>query len=188
LIRLLGPPDKVTEARGGSEWSYSSRGFNLFHLRSWTDTAVYRVDENGKVTLDRLNGELRQYHLTPVTRLPRDLEEFAGTSWPEDASLNAHHLAGAEYVVVGDVAYYYGLGRNRSGSRRRASYQAVGEQLTLEANQREIQINGAPHRLNTPVLYARGELWVTPEDVATVIDPVFRAGHSRRPLLIRRPE
>ncbi len=187
LLRRLGPPDKITEARGGSEWSYSSRGFNLFHLRSWNCNAVYRVDENGKVTLDELNGASRQYHLTPVTRLPRDFEEFAGTPWPEDASLNAHHLAGAEYVVVGDVAYYYGLGRNRSGSRRRAMYQAVCEQLTLEANQREIQINGVQRRLNTPVLYARGELWVTPEDVTTIIDPVFRAGHSRKPLLIHRP-
>jgi hypothetical protein len=67
-------------------------------------------------------------------------------------------------------------------------YQAVCEQLTLEANQREIQINGVQRRLNTPVLYARGELWVTPEDVTTIIDPVFRAGHSRKPLLIHRPQ
>lgn len=188
LLRLLGQPNRITRAEGHNEWCYSSRGFNLFLLRSWNYSVVYAVEENGKVTLDEVNGVSRQYHLLPSGRLPKEFEEFAGESPPEDASLNAHHVAGVGYVMVGDIAHLYSLGHNRSGSRRRAVYRTASAQLTLAADDGEIQINGVPHRLNTPVRSARGELWVTPEDVTHIIDPIFRAAHSRKPLSIRLAE
>lgn len=187
LFQLLGRPDRITLAEGRSEWFYSSWGFNLFLLRSWKYNVVYLVDENGKVTINELNGVSRQYHLIPPASLTEGFEEFGGTPWQEDSSLNAHRLAGAEYVMMGDIAHLYSLGRNRSGSRRRAVYRTASTQLVLEANHREIQINGVQRWLNTPVLSARGELWVTPEDVSEIIDPIFRTGHSRKPLLIRPP-
>jgi len=103
----------------------------------------------------------------------------------ENSSLNAHRLASGEYVLVGDLARFYSLGRNQSVSREQAAYQTTFAQLALEADHREIRINGVQHWLSTPVLSARGQLWVAAVDVLKTIDPVFRQGRLRTPSLIR---
>lgn len=103
----------------------------------------------------------------------------------EDSSLKAHRLAGSEYVLVGDLARFYSLGHNQSGSRERAVYQTTVARLVLEADHREMQINGVQQWLSSPVLSARGQLWVAAVDVLKAIDPVFRQGRSRTPAPIR---
>ncbi len=189
LWQHLGRPDRIIKVNGGTKWFYHSHGFSLIPLEFWHHSLTCLIDETGKVTRQELTGVSRQYHLILSAGQPEGFDWVFGPTapWQEDSSLNAHHLAGAGYVMIGDVADLYNLGHNRSGSRTRAVYQTVSAQLTLEANHREIQIDGVQHRLNMPVLSARGELWVTPEDVTEIIDPVFRAGHSRKPLLIRPP-
>jgi hypothetical protein len=185
LLQLLGRPGRIVKVDGGSEWLYSSRGFNLLRLEYWHYDLMCLVDEAGKVTRLELTGMSRQYHLIPPAGLPEGFEAFGATAArAEDLSLNAHRLAGGEYVLVGDLAHLYNLGRNRSDSRRRAVYQTTSAQLVFEADRREMQINGAQHWLSTPVLPGRGLLWVATVDVLKVIDPVFRQDSPRTPLLI----
>jgi len=189
LRRCLGRPDRITKVDGGTKWSYHSHGFRLIPLEFWDHKLTCLIDETGKVTSQNLTGVSRQYHLTMSAGRPEGFDWLLNPAedWQEDASLNAHLLDGAGYVMIADIAGLYNLGHNRSGSHTRAVYRTAFAQLTLEANHPEIQINGVQHRLSTPVLSARGELWVTPEDVTEIIDPVFRAGHLRKPLLIRPP-
>jgi N-acetylmuramoyl-L-alanine amidase len=103
----------------------------------------------------------------------------------EAGSLNAHRIAGGEYVAVSELAKFYGLGRNQSGSSDRAEYRTSFAQLSLQSQRREIQINGAQHWLSLPVLAARGQLWVSSVDVLKDIDPVLRQGRSKTHSLIR---
>ena len=103
----------------------------------------------------------------------------------EAGSLNAHRIAGGEYVAVSELARFYGLGRNQSGSSDRAEYRTSFAQLSLQSQRREIQINGAQHWLSVPVLAARGQLWVSSIDVLKDIDPVLREGRSKTPTAIR---
>lgn len=98
--------------------------------------------------------------------------------------MNAHRLAGGEYVAIGELARYYNLGRNRSGSSERAEYQTAFAQLFLQADRREIKLDGVEHWLSTPVLSARGQLWIAAVDVLKTIDPVLRRGCSRMPSVI----
>jgi N-acetylmuramoyl-L-alanine amidase len=100
-------------------------------------------------------------------------------------SLNARRLAGGEYVAVREIAKFYWLGRDRSGSSDRAEYRTSFAQLSLQARRREIQINGAQHWLSIPVLEVRGQLWVSSVDVLKDIDPVLRQGRSKTPTPIR---
>jgi len=108
----------------------------------------------------------------------------AAAAWAEGSSLNAHRLAGGEYVAIGDLARFYSLGHNKSGSSERAEYQTAFAQLFLQADRREIQLNGVEHWLSAPVLWARGQLWITAVDVLKTIDPVLRHGQSRTPSVI----
>ena len=187
LSQHLGRPDRIIKVDGGTKWFYHSDGFRLIPLEFWHHKFTCLIDETGKVTNQELTGVSRQYHLILSAGRPEGFDWMLDPTapWQEGASLTAHRLAGADYVMMGDVAYFYSLGRNQSGSCRRAVYLTASTQLALEASHREIEINGMQCRLNTPVLSARGELWVTPEDVSEIIDPIFRAGHSGKPLLIR---
>jgi len=109
----------------------------------------------------------------------------AVAAWAQGSSLNAHRLAGGEYVAVGDLARFYGLGHNLSRSDGRAEYRTTFAQLSLQEDRREISFNGAQHWLSTPVLAARGQLWISAVDVLKTIDPVLRRGRSRTPSVIR---
>jgi len=97
----------------------------------------------------------------------------------ESTTLNAHRLAGGEYVNVGEMARFYNLGHNQSGSSERADYHTSTAQIALQKDQREIKLNGVTHWLSIPVLTARGQLWVSALDVLKTIDPVFHGGRPR---------
>ena len=101
------------------------------------------------------------------------------------ATLNAHRLAGGRYVTVGDMARYYSLGHNSSGSGERAEYRTPSAQLVLESDHCEILLNGVQHWLSSPVLAARGQLWLSATDVLKTIDPVLRQGRSPNASVIR---
>jgi N-acetylmuramoyl-L-alanine amidase len=108
------------------------------------------------------------------------------TAGAQSRSLKAHRLAGGEYVAVSDIAEFYALGRNRSGSRERADYQTPASQLIVQAGRREIRLDGVQHWLSAPVLSARGKLWVSSVDVLKGIDPVLRQGRSRTPSTVSK--
>ncbi len=191
LLQLLGRPDRIIKADGESKWHYRSHGFNLFLLKFWRYNLICLVDETGKVTDMELTGWSRQYHVIPPNSLPKEFEGFGEMSntlvaaQAENPSLSAHRLAGGEYVLVADLACFYSLGRDQCDSREWAVYRTDSAQLVLEAGHREVQINGVQHWLSTPVLSARGQLWVAGVDALETIDPIFRQGHSRTPSLIR---
>ena len=97
----------------------------------------------------------------------------------EPTTLNAHRLAGGEYVNVGEMARFYSLGRNQSGSSDRGDYRTSTAQVVLQNDQREIKLNGVTHWLSVPILEARGQLWVSALDVLKTIDPVLHGGRPR---------
>ncbi len=88
----------------------------------------------------------------------------------QSPSLHAHRLAGNSYITVGELADCYQLNRT---------------QISVQADHREITLNSVQHWLSTPVLAARGQLWITSLDVLKTIDPVLRQGRSRTPAPIR---
>lgn len=158
LWQCLGRPDRIVKVDGGTKWTYHSHGFRLMPLEFWDRQLTCLIDEAGKVTRQNLTGISRQYHLTMSASRPEGFDWMLSPAadWTEDASLNAHHLAGAEYVMIGDIAALYNLGPNRSGSRTRAIYQTASAQLALEANHHEIQINGVEHG-STRLSYPRAD-------------------------------
>jgi N-acetylmuramoyl-L-alanine amidase len=94
-------------------------------------------------------------------------------------SLSSQRFGGHSYVRVGDVARYYDLGRDTSPAPKRADYRTSFAQLSLQAEHREIQLNGVQHWLSAPVLDAQGKLWITSLDVLTTIDPILRQTQTR---------
>jgi N-acetylmuramoyl-L-alanine amidase len=93
--------------------------------------------------------------------------------------LKNYRIGGAQYVAVSDVARYYGLGNDTSSALKRAVYATGSIRLALEADQRSAEINGVNHWLTSPVLSARGRLWIRPTDVLKTIDPVLASGRTR---------
>ncbi len=89
----------------------------------------------------------------------------------ETHRLQSHHIEGRRYVTVGDLAGYYHLGRGMREDGKRVEYRS---RLVLETDSRQIQLDGVGHWLSTPVLFARGEFWLTPLDILKTIDPVLR--------------
>ena len=96
----------------------------------------------------------------------------------QTAVLRSHRLAGRSYVMVGDLASYYHLGRGIWQDDKRVAYRTAAASLAVEADSREIQLDGVKHWLSAPVLSARGELWMTPLDVLKTIDPILRHGRA----------
>ncbi|HUK83747.1 MAG TPA: N-acetylmuramoyl-L-alanine amidase [Verrucomicrobiae bacterium] len=95
------------------------------------------------------------------------------------ATLKSHRIGGKSYVTVGDVAGFYHLGRAIRERNQRITYRTATASLVVEANSREIQLDGVGHWLSTPVLTARGEFWLTTSDILKTIDPVLRHGGVR---------
>ena len=100
-------------------------------------------------------------------------------------TLKAYRFEGGEYVLVSDLADFYRLGRDLGSARERAEYRAVGGQLSVQADRRDIEMNGVIHWLAAPVLFERNKLWVSAPDVLKAIDPVLREGRQRKPLPVR---
>ena len=85
-----------------------------------------------------------------------------------------HRLPGGQYVAVRQLAAIYELGRDHSQNPRRAEYQTSTAELAIEADHRDIRLDGVIHWLNEPVIMERGALWIRAEDVAKTITPVLR--------------
>jgi N-acetylmuramoyl-L-alanine amidase len=84
-----------------------------------------------------------------------------------------HHLAVGEYVAVRQLASAYELGRDHSHDARRAEYRTTTAELVVEADRRDIHLNGVIHWLNAPVLVQRGTLWIRADDLNKTIAPVL---------------
>jgi len=85
-----------------------------------------------------------------------------------------HRLAGGQYVAVGQLASVYELGRDRSHDSRRAEYRAGTAELAIEADHRDIRLDGVVHWLSASILAQRGALWIRADDVSKTITPVLR--------------
>lgn len=94
--------------------------------------------------------------------------------------LKTHRLAGSDYVAVTELVRHYNLGRNLSGDFARAEYRTSSAHLAVQAERREVRINGVRHWLSAPVLGARDRLWVKELDLIKTIDPILRP-QKRRP-------
>jgi N-acetylmuramoyl-L-alanine amidase len=88
----------------------------------------------------------------------------------DTGSLHSHRLAGGHYITIAEVADYYRLRRG---------------QLVAEHDRRDIQLNGVQHWLSSPVIEARGQLWITSLDLLKTVDPVLRQGRSRTPIPVQ---
>lgn len=95
---------------------------------------------------------------------------LAGATAVPARSLHSHRIAGNNYITVGEILDAYQLSRS---------------QLIVQADRREIQLNGVQHWLSAPVLSARGQLWITSTDVLKAIDPVLRQARSKTPSPVR---
>jgi N-acetylmuramoyl-L-alanine amidase len=84
-----------------------------------------------------------------------------------------HRLAGGQYVAVGQLASVYELGRDHSRAARRAEYRTSTAELAIEADHRDIRLDGVIHWLSAPVLAQRGALWIRADDVSKTIAPVL---------------
>jgi len=106
---------------------------------------------------------------------------FAGTAFAQPTPLKAYRYENTYYVAVGDVATYYGLGPETHGAANRAEYKTSFAQLEVEADRRDIVVNGVMHWLSSPVLATRDKLWISELDVLKVLDPVLQPGRLRKP-------
>jgi N-acetylmuramoyl-L-alanine amidase len=104
-----------------------------------------------------------------------------GTTSAQPPSLKAYRYGSTYYVAVADMANYYGLGADLHGAVNRAEYKSNSGQLGLEADQRDITLNGVNHWLSVPVLALRDKLWISELDILKTIDPVLQPGHLRKP-------
>jgi len=107
---------------------------------------------------------------------------LTSTAFSQPSTLHAYRFGGTYYVAVDDVAGYYGLNpEGRGGGLRRAEYQTSFGQLEVEAERRDILVNGVTHWVSTPVLAERNRLWIAEIDVLKTLDPVLQPLHLRKP-------
>lgn len=106
---------------------------------------------------------------------------LASAALAQATKLRAYRYGNTYYVAVGDVAYYYGLGPDIRGVVNRAEYKTSSAQVEMEADRRDILVNGVNHWLSTPILATRGKLWISELDVLKTLDPVLRPDRLRKP-------
>jgi N-acetylmuramoyl-L-alanine amidase len=104
---------------------------------------------------------------------------LAGAALAQPSALKAYRFGNVSYNSVSDVAAYYGLGRDVRGVVDRAEYQTSFAQLEVQSDRRDILLNGVNHWLSTPILAARGRLWIAELDVLKTLDPVLRPDRLR---------
>jgi N-acetylmuramoyl-L-alanine amidase len=100
-------------------------------------------------------------------------------------ALKIYRFGNTAYVSVRDVAASYGLGRDIRGVVDRAEYKTRFAQLELQADRRDILVNGVNHWLSTPILAERGRLWIAELDVVKTLDPLLRPERLRSRSAIR---
>ncbi len=76
-------------------------------------------------------------------------------------------------MAVRQLAAVYELGHDHSQNPRRAEYQTATAELGIEADHRDIRLDGVIHWLSEPVIVERGALWIRAEDVTKTITPVL---------------
>ena len=106
---------------------------------------------------------------------------FAGVALAQPTTLKAYRYGNTYYVAASEVANYYGLGPDARGAVNRAEYKTSSAQLELEADSRDILLNGVKHWLSAPVLATRGKLWIAEIDVMKTLDPVLQPVRLRKP-------
>jgi N-acetylmuramoyl-L-alanine amidase len=99
---------------------------------------------------------------------------LAAAVWAQPSVLKSYRIGGGSYVASTDLAKFYNFGRNQIDSAERAEYRTNTAQFYLQADQRDVVLNGVNHWLNWPVQSERNRLWVADVDVLKVIDPVLR--------------
>lgn len=104
----------------------------------------------------------------------------AGTALAQPITLKAYRFGGTYYVAVSDVANYYGLGADRQGGANRAVYQTSFAQLEVEADHRDILVNGVNHWISSPILATRDKLWIAELDLLKTLDPVLQPQRLRK--------
>jgi N-acetylmuramoyl-L-alanine amidase len=104
----------------------------------------------------------------------------AGTAFAQPSTLKAYRYGSTYYVAVSDVANYYGLGPDVRGGVNRAEYQTSFAQLLVEADRRDIFVNGVNHWISTPILATRGKLWIAELDILKTLDPVLQPQRLRK--------
>ena len=84
-------------------------------------------------------------------------------------------LQDADYVSVSDLAEHYGLKTAwaKMGFARTLDDRS-GVRFKFETNQRDCYLDGVRMFLGAPVLFHRGDLWVSKLDVIKTVDPLFR--------------
>jgi len=105
---------------------------------------------------------------------------LAGNMFAQPGALKAYRFGGTYYVAINDVAGYYGLGVDTRGGLTRAEYKTSFGQLEVEADRRDILLNGVTHWISTPILAERNRLWIAELDVLKTIDPVLQPQHLRK--------
>jgi N-acetylmuramoyl-L-alanine amidase len=111
---------------------------------------------------------------------------WAGNTQAQPGTLKAYRFGGTYYVAINDVAGYYGLGADTRGGLTRAEYKTSFGQLEVEAERRDILLNGVTHWISTPILAERNRLWIAELDVLKTIDPVLEPQHLRKPSAVVR--
>lgn len=93
---------------------------------------------------------------------------------PERAgTLKGYRIGDDLYVSVNDLAAYYNLGRDKSAAFASGEYRTATASLSVQADRRDIELNGIAHWLTAPIVAARGRLWMAKTDVLKTIDPVL---------------
>jgi len=104
----------------------------------------------------------------------------AGSAWAQPGTLRAYRFGNTYYVPVNDVASYYGLGRDDRELVNRAEFKTSFGHLEMEADHRDILVNGVIHWLSEPIMAERGRLWISELDILKTLDPVLRPGRLRK--------
>jgi N-acetylmuramoyl-L-alanine amidase len=105
---------------------------------------------------------------------------LTGNTFAQPSTLHAYRFGSAYYVPVNDVANYYGLGRDDRELANRAEFKTSFGHLEVEADRRDILVNGVTHWLSVPILGERGRLWISEQDILKTLNPVLRPGRLRK--------
>jgi N-acetylmuramoyl-L-alanine amidase len=108
-----------------------------------------------------------------------------GAGNERSATLKGYRIGDELYVSVNDLAAYYNLGRDKSAAFELADYRTATASLSVQAERRDIELNGINHWLTAPIVSARGRLWMAKTDVLKTIDPVLCPYRLRGKLSIR---
>jgi N-acetylmuramoyl-L-alanine amidase len=109
---------------------------------------------------------------------------LAAAAWAQQPTLKSYRINGGNYIAVTDLAKFYNLGHDQVGNAERAEYRTRTALFYLQAERRDVVLNGVNHWLSWPVQSEHDRLWVSDVDVLKVIDPVLRPGtvHFGRPI------